>query len=155
VRVLGQLKTWAPIFLSLIAVALSGYAVYIDNAHYQELTKPHTQHDEIYSRLVRLDAKIERIAQAISVIRQSGQETVEATEKLEQAKSLRDRAELAWDSGHYTDTDAFIVEAHRILEEIRLPPVTVMNWWLIGGTIAGLAVISVLVSLAVRHKRSV
>ena len=60
------LKTWGTLLVAVAALAVSIYTCNVNNVHYQEVTKPHTQHDEIYDRLVRLDDKIERVEQSIS-----------------------------------------------------------------------------------------
>ena len=121
--------------------------------HYETLTKPHSQHDEIYDRLSRLDVKIERIEKEISVAEDSGYLVGEAVEKVTQAKLLRNQAESAWDSERYSEADKFIDEAHVILDQIDLPPpTTVMNWWLIGGIIAAVVVIAVVISVSIRRR---
>ncbi len=100
------------LIVGVIALGVSAYAVYIDRVHYQEVTKPYTQHDEIYNRLVRLDDKIERVQQWISASQDLGQDASESQINLRNAIELRDQAELAWDEGHYIEADKLISEAH-------------------------------------------
>jgi len=121
------LKTWGALLIAVIALGLSGYAVHVDNVHYQEIIKPHTQHDEIYNRLVRLDDKIERVQQSIGALQDLGQDVSESQINLQNAVELRDEAELAWDEDYYTDADTLISKAHHILAEITL--VEGISWW--------------------------
>ncbi len=134
------LKTWGALLIAVIALGLSGYAIYVDNVHYQEVTKPHTQHDEIYNRLVRLDDKIERVQQWSNDMPDIEQGISELQLNLRKAIELRDQAELAWDTGRYIEADAIIREAHDILQEIPPPPLfepfnLPVFWGLIGGVI--------------------
>ena len=146
-RVIRWIKTWAPLFVAVIALALSGYAIYVDNVHYQEVTRPHTKHDEIYDRLTRLDDKIERAEQSIGAMQDLDEDIGELQNNLRKAKGLRDQAELAWDEGLYTDADKFIGEAYDILQEI--PPPKPVGWWLIGAIIGGGLIIGLIMLLVV------
>ncbi len=140
------LKTWGALLALLIAVIALGvsvYAVYIDSVHYQETIKPHTQHDEIYNRLVRLDDKIERVQQWSNDMPDIEQGISELQLNVRKAIELRDQAELAWDEGHYTEADKLISEAHDILEEMLLP-IRPLKLPLIGGIIAAAVVVIVL-----------
>jgi tetratricopeptide (TPR) repeat protein len=132
-------KTWGSLIIAIIALIISGYAIYQNNVHYQEVTKPHTQHDEIYNRLVRLDDKIERTEQNLVSLLEQTQDANESLKYLSKAKELRDQAELAWDEGHYDEADKFIREAYEVLQEILT--VWVTNWALINGLIAGAVVV--------------
>jgi len=148
------LKTWGALLIAVIALGLSGYAVHVDNVHYQEIIKPHTQHDEIYNRLVRLDDKIERVQQWISASQDLGQDTSESQINLGNAIELRDQAELAWDEGYYTEADKLISEAHHILEEITLLVAPLSWWvWLIIGS-ASSAVVGFAVWMWVSRRRA-
>ena len=122
------LKTWGALLIAVIALGLSGYAVHVDNVHYQEIIKPHTQHDEIYNRLVRLDSKIKRLEEHLISGQVLGWDISGLEKNFAEAKELRDQAELAWDEGRYTEADKLISEAHDILEEMPLPPKP-LNWW--------------------------
>ena len=138
------LKTWGALFVAVIALALSGYAIWMDNVHYQEVTKPHTKHDEIYDRLARLDDKIERLQQWSNNIPDIEQGISELQLNLRKAIELRDQAELAWDEGHYTEADKLISEAHHTLAEIPLLAPG-LNWWLVGAIIIGVLIISTII----------
>lgn len=142
-KIMGWVKkSWVSLLTILIALgalAVSIYALHLDSEHfkesselsrtalkierehyqelrkeYEELTKPHTKHDEIYNRLVILDGKIERVEQIVS--------DLESEHHLREAKELRDQAELSWDEGHYPEADKFISQAHVVLARIPLPP---------------------------------
>jgi hypothetical protein len=143
------LKTWGTLIVAIVALALSGYAIYVDNVHYQEITKPHTEHEEIYDRLARLDNRIERVEQSIGDVRGSNVE--ELYDSLMEAKQLRDQAELAWDEGRYTDADEFIKDAYDNLPRISPMP---LNWWLIIGIIAAVIAVATVVWLAVIRQRT-
>jgi hypothetical protein len=126
-------KSWGTLLTLLVAVialGLSGYAIYADNAHYQELIKPHAQHDEIRDRLVRLDDKIERAEQSINARQYFGEDVTEPQNNLIKATELRDQAELAWDKGDYTEADRLIKEAYDILQKI-IPTLRtkIVGWW--------------------------
>jgi len=146
-------KIWVPLIVSIFALGLSGYAIYVDNVHYQEVTKPHTKHDEIYNRLVRLDDKIGRAEQSISVLQDAGQDINGPQENLSKVKELRDQAELAWDEGNYIEADRLIREAHDVLQEI--PSLAFpLNWWLIGGIMAVVVAVIVFIWLNVIRRRT-
>ena len=89
------LKTWGALLIAVIALGLSGYAVHVDNVHYQEIIKPHTQHDEIYNRLVRLDSKIKRLEEHLISGQVLGWDISGLEKNFAEAKELRDQAELA------------------------------------------------------------
>ena len=147
------LKIWGALLIAVIALGLSGYAVHVDNVHYQEIIKPHTQHDEIYNRLVRLDDKIERVQQWIGVSQDLGQDTSESQINLRSAMELRDQAELAWDEDRYTEADKLISEAHHILEEIPLLAAPFSFWlWIIIGL--GSAAVGFAVWMMVSRRRT-
>ena len=139
------LKTWGALLIAVIALGLSGYAVHIDNVHYQEIIKPHTQHDEIYNRLVRLDDKIERVQQWISASQDLGQDTSESQINLRNAMELRDQAELAWTKDLYTEADSLINKAFDILQEITPLAPAPINWWVIGIIVFGVMIGGLLV----------
>jgi hypothetical protein len=125
------LKKWGVLLVAALALLASGYAIYQDNVHYQEITKPHTQHDEIYNRLVRLDEKIERTEQNISTQQDTGHDVTDSQEALMQAIELRDQAELAWDEGNYTEADRLISEAHDVLGKIPAAFYFQAYWFLV------------------------
>ena len=145
------LKTWGALLIAVIALGLSGYAVHVDNVHYQEIIKPHTQHDEIYNRLVRLDDKIERVQQWIGDSQDLGQDTSESQINLGDAIELRDQAELAWDEGRYTEADKLISEAHDILEEMLLP-IRPLKLPLFGGIIAAAVVVVIVLFIFCKRR---
>ena len=58
-------KAWGPLIIAIIALVVSGYAIYQDNVHYQEVTKPHTEHTEIKDKLDRLDSEIRSVTELI------------------------------------------------------------------------------------------
>ncbi len=148
------LKTWGALLIAVIALGLSGYAVHVDNVHYQEIIKPHTQHDEIYNRLVRLDDKIERVQQWISASQDLGQDTSESQINLGNAIELRDQAELAWDEDRYTEADKLISEAYDVLQKIPPPPLfEPFSLPLLGGLIGGAIVLGLLFLLYRRFRR--
>jgi hypothetical protein len=141
------------LIVGVIALGVSVYAVYIDRVHYQETIKPHTQHDEIYNRLVRLDDKIERVQRWGNDMPDIEQGISELQLNLRKAKELRDQAELAWDTGRYIEADAIIREAHAILQEIPPPLAMPMNWWLLLGVIVSVLILSTIM-LVLRGRRS-
>ncbi len=150
----GWIKTWGALLVAVIALTLSGYAIYVDNVHYQEVTKPHTQHDEIYNRLVMLDGKIERAEQSINAVQDLGQNISEPQKNLRKAKELRDQAELAWDTGRYIEADAIIREAYDVLQKIPPPPPPKpINWPVLGGVIGGVIVLVLLILWLVVFRR--
>lgn len=146
------LKTWGPLLVAVIALALSGYAISVDNVHYQEVIKPHTQHDEIYNRLVILDGKIERAEQSINAVQDVGQDISEPQENLRKAKELRDQAELAWDKVSYAEADRIIREAYDTLQEIPPPPVAPSNWLLLGGISGSVLIVGILILVLGRRR---
>ncbi len=107
---ISRVNTWVSLLsllVAIIALAFTGFTYFTENAHYQEVTKPHTQHDEIYDRLVILDNKIDRVERSINAVQGSG---LEFLKDLMETKELRDQAELAWDTGNYPEADKLISE---------------------------------------------
>ncbi len=151
----GWLKTWGPILVAVIALSLSGIAILLDNIHYQEITKPHTQHDEIYNRLSRLDAKIERIEGWINADEELGIDRSESRESLIKAKTLREQSETQWDHTNYAQADTLISQAYEILDGVPPPAPRMVRWslWLIVGLVV-VAVIGVVIWLTVFRRRA-
>jgi hypothetical protein len=152
---------WVALIVAILALFLSGLAIYIDNVHYQEITKPHTQHDEIYNKLTRLDDRILRAENDISYFQTKGESTEVYQAYLYEAKNLRNQAEIAWDNGKYEEADNIINEAFNTLQSIPFPTPTPLpveppfNWWLIGGIITGLVCVAIVVWLTVIRPRTV
>ena len=94
----------------------------MDNVHYQEVTKPHTQHEEIRDKLARLDTKIERAKGWVYSWEALGETTRDFRESLSKAESLSDEAEKAWRNTDYNEADKLIDEAYDFLAEIPPPP---------------------------------
>ena len=153
-----RLKEWGPIIATVIALAavgLSWYTMHMNNVRYQEITKPHTEHDEIYDRLTRLDEKMERTEQSMIEAENYGEEISELQESLKKAKRLRDEAELAWDARRYNEADEIIKEAHDLLQEIQemtLPPPRPVSWSPIAGLIGGAIVLSLVIWAVTRRR---
>ena len=147
------IKSWGSLLVAVIALGLSGYAIYVDNVHHQEVTKPYIQREEVYDRLVGLDNKIERSVQSINTVQDSGQDVSELQKYLGEAKKLRDEAESAWNVGDYAEADELIGEAHAVLDEVFLPPREPINWWLLGVIIAVGLIMGTFAWLVARHRR--
>ena len=152
-RIKTWLNTWLPLIAAGFALVFSGYAIYADNVHYQEVTKPHAKHNEIYNMLVRLDDRIERVQQWISAPQNLGQEIRESEIILREATELRDQAELAWAKGYYAEAEVLINTAFGNLQKITPPAKPVRNWGLIGGIIAAAVVIVILLAYFLRWRR--
>ncbi len=150
-RVRRWLQTWGTLIVATVAMMLSGYAIYSENIHYTELTKPHTQHNEIYDRLCRLDERIERAQGWIDTAGSLGQDTTESKAKLQLAIDLRQQAETLWDHGDYADADRLIREAYDILDTIPQPPL-MMYWWVLVVLIVGV-LLAALLAVVTRPKR--
>ena len=146
-------KTWGSLLVAVIALGLSGYAIYVDNVHHQEATKPPIQREEVYDRLARLDNEIERGVQSINAVQDSGQDVSELQGYLGEAKKLRDQAESAWNVGDYTEADELIGEAHAVLDEVLQPPSEPINWWLLGVVIAGGMIMGTVAWLVASRRR--
>jgi hypothetical protein len=153
VRAIRWLKSWGVLLVAVIALGLSGYAIYVDNVHYQEITKPHTQHDEIYNRLVRLDDKIERAEQSISDLQGAGQDINDSQENLSEAIKLRERAERAWDKGDYTKADRLIEEAYDSLEKIVTIQAAMQMWMIMAIIAAALLTIGILGGISTTKRK--
>lgn len=153
--------------VAIVALGVSIYAVYTDNSHfrqsmdfaakqYEEVTKPHSRHQEIYDKLSRLDMRIETAKATVTSWASQGVSTTDFMSFLRSAEELRNQADKAWLTEDYDKADEIIQRAFDYLD--RIPPAppptptTVMNWWLIGGVIAGVAVMAVLVSLVIRRR---
>ena len=163
--------TWAALIVAILALGASASAVYLDNVHfkestelqekrYEELTKPHTRHDEIYNRLVILDGRIERAEQNINASKDLGQDTGEHYNFLRQAKQLRDQAEDAWDQSQHSEAANFISEAYNVLDNIPPPPAPapplapLISWGFIGAIIVVVLVLSASIILVLGRRRS-
>ncbi|MFC2071311.1 hypothetical protein ACFLUU_01130 [Chloroflexota bacterium] len=147
----GWLKTWGTVLVAVLALFLSGIAILLDNIHYQEITKPHTQHEEIYNRLSRLDGKIDRIEGWINADEELGLDRSQSRESLIKAKALREQSETQWDHAKYAEADTLISQAYEILSGV-LPPAPIAGWvWLIVGLVI-VAVIGVAVWLVLKRQ---
>ncbi|MFC2007134.1 hypothetical protein ACFLVB_00825 [Chloroflexota bacterium] len=96
-------------------------SIELQEQHYAELVKPHTMHDEIYNRLVRLDRRIEGRKESFEDITDSntrGFNTYEYEYYFEEANKLRNQAEVAWDGSFYSDADEYITRAFGFLEKL-------------------------------------
>ena len=136
---------WFSLVIAIIALALSGFAIYLDNSHYQEVTKPHTEHAEINDKLNRLDSEIERVRQDVFVWRDSGEDTSSYEESLSKANDLRRQADEAWREKQYDKATNLINQAYQAVYEI-IPPILPepspgINWGFIGGLIAAVVII--------------
>jgi hypothetical protein len=150
-------KTWGSLIVAIIALAFSGYAIYQDNLHYQEVTKPHTEHVETKDKLDRLDGEIERAKVLIYAWQDLGEDTNHYERSLSKAQSLRYQADQAWRNKQYGDADSLINQAYDAIDEIpptiSPTPTTATNWWLIGGIIAVVIVVLIVIwQLAARRK---
>ena len=117
---------WVSLVALFIAVAALGMSIYtfcIENAHYEELTRPHTLHNEVFDKLSRLDNKIDRIDKEL---RYKDNVESQVLESLTEAKRVRDEAEMAWVNGDYEASDKLIKDAYDIVNKIT----TGLGWWL-------------------------
>ena len=174
--------TWAALIVAILALGASASAVYLDNVHfkesrelqekryeelnkqYEELIKPHTQHDEIYDRLVILDGRIERAEGWIHLWQVLGEDTSDFEGNLNIVESLRHQAEKAWDLSQHSEADNIISEAYNVLDNIPQPPpalppspaplAPLVNWGLIGAIIVGVLVLSASIMLILGRRRS-
>jgi len=124
-KLIGWLKNWGTLLIAVVALGVSVYTCWVDNIHYNELAKPHSQHIEINNRLSRLSERIEREEQSLSVLERNGEDISEHKEILRQAKILFNQAELAWDNGQYAEADRLIEEAYNIVPSVEVG----FAWW--------------------------
>ena len=133
---------------------LTQQAMEIERKHYEELTKPHTEHEEVYNKLSRLDTKIKSAKERIHYLELLGENTTDLQYILYDAEKRRDEADIAWSNEDYGNANRFIGEAYDLLNKIPpLPPAPPAppvipeapeapeNWLLIGGIIAGVIII--------------
>jgi len=129
----------AAIILSIIAIsldhihfkesiALSEYAIEVERQHYEELTKPHTQHEEIYDKLSRLDKKIETYRTLISPPAYPNEEIDNLLHILNDAERLRDDADDAWRYKDYDKAEKLINDAYDSLAKIPTPLKQIEVW---------------------------
>jgi murein tripeptide amidase MpaA len=126
---------WSSLIVAIIALTLSVYVVIIDNLHYQDLTKPHTEHVEIKDKLDRLDYAIEQARQDIIIWRACGEDTSSYENTLGIVISLRRQADEAWIENNYSEANSFINQAYDSIKEISPAPLfsPPSNWLLIYG----------------------
>jgi hypothetical protein len=145
------LKSWGALSVATLALIIAGATFIVNTTHYQELTIPHTLHDEINDRLDRLYERIERTERDLESAHSDGRDVASRMSKLNQVKLLYNQAELAWDRGQYDESNNLIIEAYDVLSEIELA--AAMNWWLIGGIIGGCAVVAAIVAVFLMRRR--
>lgn len=121
-KIMNGLKTWGTLIVAVFALAVSINTCRVENVRYQEITKPHTQHDEIYDKLVRLDTKMERAKELIHFWASHGDNITDLQNILRNAEITRNEAEKAWFTNDYGEADNLINEAYDSLDEIPLPP---------------------------------
>ena len=136
------------------SIALSEYAIEVERQHYEELTKPHTQHEEIYDKLSRLDKKIETYRTLISPPAYPNEEIDNLLHILNDAERLRDDADEAWRRKDYDKADTLTNDAYNSLAKIPLPmpSPTPISWWIIIAVIAGTILCGVGVAFIIRAK---
>lgn len=143
---------WLSLIVAIFALAASGYAIYIDNKHYTDVTVPHTQFDEIRDRLSRLDGRIERAQDDIDTAESIGEDTSESKVALQSAAEMRQQAEELWDDGRYDEADAAIKEAYELLDLI--PPVRVFRmYWVLVSVAITVVVVTLLVVYSTWRQR--
>jgi len=179
--------------IPLAAIGFSGVAIYLDNIHfkeslqqtqrameteqkhYLELVMPHAQHEEIYDKLSRLDAAIERAKDSISYWAEQGKDATVLQDALFEAHNFSSEADKAWRSNDYDKADALIDEAYVCLYAIPIapvippppPPVMVppapapapaltplpITWLLLGGVTVIAIIIGIIVWFIAFHER--
>ncbi|MBU2535880.1 MAG: hypothetical protein KKD83_06930 [Chloroflexi bacterium] len=180
--------------IPLAALGFSGVAIYLDNIHfkeslqqtqrameteqkhYLELVMPHAQHEEIYDKLGRLDAAIERAKDSISYRAEQGKDATALQDALFEAHNLSSEADKAWRGNDYDKADALIDEAYVCLYEIPLAPVIPLpspppeiiipaapapvptplvpiEWLLLGGVAVAAIIIGIIVWFIAFHER--
>jgi len=107
---------------SQYAIQQSQYAIQIETERFEELTIPHTQHEEIYDKLNRLDREMENAEAVIRERASLGETTIDLQDILRNAETVRDGADKAWRHKYYGEADKFINEAYDFLAEIPGPP---------------------------------
>ena len=134
-------KNWSKIIPIVISVIILSVFIFTCTQ-----TKSHNTHTEIYDKLERLDNRIERID---NFVENKDRTDVGFEAQLEKAKELRDKAEIEWSNGNYSEADILIKEAQGIL-----PIISELNWWLYGlFLVIGLFLIMVL-SMRPKSRRS-
>lgn len=174
-----SLKILVTVILPIVALGLSGTAIYLDHVHfkesirqtqyameiekqhYEELTKPHAQHEEIYNKLCRLDNRIETYRSLISPLRYPEEEIDNLLRILNNVERLRDDADEAWRYEDYDKAEKLINDAYYSLADIPLPaeaaPPSVVapliSWSLIGGIVAAVICIGLVVWFIFARRR--
>ena len=142
------------------SIELSQYAIETEKQHYEELTKPHTQHEEIYDKLSRLDNEIETYRNIYSPLIYPEEEIDNLLDILNHVERLRNEADEAWRYRDYDKADKLINEAYNELAKIPLPmpappvpPVPAFSWWLVGVIVAVFIGIGLVVWFMVARRR--
>lgn len=146
-------KTWGypslAILISLGSVLIT-YMIYHGNTE-------HTMYVEIQNKIIMLDSRIQR------AIYTTSEDNNEAQSMIIEAIDLRDQAEKSWNMGRYSEADEFIQKAYEIIENLpipkQVPPAMPparppVDWWLIGGIIAGLVAVAMVVWLTITRYRT-
>ena len=150
--------------ISIWAIHLSNETMEFARTQYEELTKPHAQHQEIYDKLVRLDNRIELARQWTYWWSGISESSHDYEENLREAEILADNADKAWRNSNYGDANTFIDKAYDCLAKIPRtplpsptpiptptptpapePPPAGANWGLIIGIIGAVVVTGLLV----------
>ena len=134
------LKSWGTLILAVLAFGSSMFALYLDNRHYdeslalqrrndqelkrqyEELTKPHTEHEEVLDKLSRLDTRIESASKWVAWWEDTGHNAASLHKNLSEAEQLSAQAEEAWRSKNYGKAESLIDEAYQSLDRIPRPP---------------------------------
>ena len=146
------LRSWGTLLVATLILAIAIATFVVSITHHQELTIPHTLHEEINDRLDRLYERIERTERILQNARDLGLDVTLYVDRLNKAKLLFNQAELSWDKGQYDESNNLIIEAYDILPEFIEEPAA-LNWWLIGGIIGGCAVIGAIVAVFLLRRR--
>ena len=122
--------------LPVVAISLSGYAIYIDDIHYknaqsfelkqyEQLTYPHIQHQETLDLINKLQDRMERcwfyVNSTSSVIYTDSAETDNYVDAIIKVQEMIDSAEKAWAEKNYENAKSAVKDANLLLDDI---PVT-------------------------------
>lgn len=142
-----------PTIISMGALTISFIALHDASVQYQEVTKPSAQSSQIYDKLNRLDLIIDRSQKFIDS-QPASNEINQYRIELNEAGTLREKAETDWANGSYSESNQFIKQAFNILGNIPVSTPFLFNYWWILALVVLVVALGSIIIITTRQKRA-
>lgn len=117
-KFLKRVPPWLSALIAIISIIVAASALAVGECHYRELTKPQAQLEEINIKRNMLDEKLERIQEMLGSSDNISGVSDDYTDKLNDAKNLREIALSAVLFNQYNDALQAIQEAITSIDKI-------------------------------------